>query len=275
MTYVTQSPDTAIAAERYLFNLWRSQSPGQRARQLNQSTLEARKTAWYLARITLADRSKAQQIHGFLQKVLDNGLINSLNQVGEMTMAGVMDEILIVTRILDSLGIPYLVGGSVASGIWGEIRYTQDIDLVVDLHAYQVEALITAFSPRFYLSEVAIREAIALGTSFNLIDNDTGWKIDFFILTPDPFQQNRFQRKQSITIDETDKTVNISSPEDTILQKLIWYNAGQKQSDQQWRDILGIIKLQQSSLDWAYLQHWAETLNLAIELNLALTTSKL
>ena len=275
MTYVTQAPDTAIAAEHHLFNLWRSQSPTQRARQLNQSTLEARKTAWYLARRTLADGRKTQQIHYFLQKVLDNGLIGFVTCTGEITMTGVMDEILIVTAILNSLEIPYLVGGSVASGIWGEIRYTQDIDLVVDLQAHQVESLVTAFSPRFYLSEVAIQEAIALGTSFNLIDNDTGWKIDLFILTSDPFQQSRFQRQQIIAIDEAGNTVNISSPEDTILQKLIWYDMGQKQSTQQWRDILGMIKLQQSSLDLAYLRQWAEVLNLVTELNLALTTSKL
>lgn len=272
--YVTQAPDTAIAAERHLFNLWRSQSPSQRARQLSQSTLEARKIAWHLSGMGLTVQDKACQVYGFLQKVLDDGLVKSVNHTGEITMTGVMEEILIIADILDALEIPYLVGGSVASGIWGEIRYTQDIDLVVDLQKHQIEALITAFSPRFYLSEVAIREAIDLSTSFNLIDNDTGWKVDFFILTSDSFQQNRFQRKQRITIDESANTINISGPEDTILQKLIWYSMGQQQSGQQWRDILGIIKLQQSSLDLAYLKQWAQTLNLARELESALATSK-
>lgn len=184
-----------------------------------------------------------------------------------------MEELLVIAQILDSLHIPYLVGGSVASGIWGEIRYTQDIDLVVDLQCVHIELLVNACSPRFYLSEVAIREAIARGNSFNLIDNDTGWKINLFILTTDPFQQNRFQRKKAIAFDETGKIFNISSPEDTILQKLIWYNLSQKRSSKQWRDILGIIKLQQSSLDWAYLHRWAETLDLARDLELALTES--
>ncbi len=275
MTYVTQSIDTAIAAELHLFNLWRSQSPAQRARQINQSTRDARKTAWYIAKTTLADHTKAQQIYYFLQKVLDDRFIEYVNQEGDITMTGVMEEILIIADILDSLDIPYLVGGSVASGIWGEIRYTQDIDLVVDLQKNQIESLIDACLPRFYLSEVAIKEAIALGSSFNLIDNDTGWKIDLFVLTVDPFQQNRFQRRRSITIDETNKTFNVSSPEDTILQKLIWYDMGQKQSSQQWRDILGIIKLQQSVLDMVYLRQWAETLSIVTELELALTVSNL
>jgi hypothetical protein len=90
------------------------------------------------------------------------------------------------------------VGGSVASGIWGKMRYTQEIDLVADFQENQIELLVNAFSPRFYVSEFSIREAIKLGNSFNLIDNETGWKIDIFILTQEPFQKSRFQRRQKI-----------------------------------------------------------------------------
>jgi hypothetical protein len=69
------------------------------------------------------------------------------------------------------------------------------------------------------------------------------------------------------------QTLNFSSPEDTILQKLLWYQMTQKQSAQQWRDILGIFKLQQSELDFAYLQQWANLLQLSEELEQALKES--
>ena len=273
--YKTQSHDTAIAAELVLFNLWRSWNPLQRAIQLNHNTQSARFTAWHIAKTTLADHNKAQQIRYFLKKVLDHRLLDYLDISGDLQMTGAIDEALIVAEILESLGIPYLVGGSVASGIWGEMRYTQDIDLVADLKENQIEPLINAFSPRFYLSETAIKEAIQLGQSFNLIDNQTGWKIDIFILTQDPFQQSRFEHQQQISVNEIGQTLNFSSPEDTILQKLIWYRLTQQESTQQWRDILGILKLQQSALDFTYLQRWAETLRLSAELEQALQDSLL
>jgi hypothetical protein len=256
-----------------LFNIWRSQSIFQRITNLNYHTLSARSTAWYIAKTTLVNQNQNQQIRYFLRKVLDDHLIDYLEIQGEMKMVGAIEEALIVAEILESLDIPYLVGGSVASGIWGEMRYTQVLDLVADVKEPQIALLVDAFSPRFYLSEIAIREAIKSGNSFNLIDQQTGWKIDIFILTQDPFQQIRFQHKQNITVNEIGQKLNFSSPEDTILQKLIWYQISQKQSAQQWRDILGILKLQQSALDFTYLEYWANILELSPELEQALKES--
>jgi len=201
-SYQTQSYDTAIAAELTLFALWRSRTPTQRATHLNHNTRSARFTAWHIAKTTLATQNKTQQIRYFLKKVLDPSWIDCLEIPGDIKMTGAIEEALIVAEILESLGIPYLVGGSVASGIWGETRYTQDIDLVADLRESQIERLINAFSPRFYISEIAIREAIELGYSFNLIDHQTGWKIDIFILTQDPFKQSIFQRRQQISVND-------------------------------------------------------------------------
>ncbi|MGL5136044.1 MAG: hypothetical protein ACRC78_26220, partial [Planktothrix sp.] len=228
--YKTQSSDTAIASELALFNIWRSWNPLQRATHLNHNTRSARSTAWHIAKTTLATQSKNQQIRYFLKKVLDHNWIDYLEIQGEIKMTGAIEEALIVAEILDSLGIPYLVGGSVASGIWGEMRYTQDIDLVADLKESQIELLLNAFSPGFYISEIAIQEAIKSGSSFNLIDHQTGWKIDIFVLTQEPFKQSKFQRRQRISVNEMGQTLNFSSPEDTILQKLLWYQMTQKQS---------------------------------------------
>jgi len=270
--YKTQSSDTTIAAELILFELWRSWTPTQRAINLNYNTRAARSTAWYIAKTTLATQSKTQQVRYFLKKVLDSNLIDALEMQGELKMIGAIEEALVVAGILESLGISYLVGGSIASGIWGEMRYTQDIDLVADIKESQINLLLEAFTPRFYLSEIAIREALESGNSFNLIDNQTGWKVDIFILTQDSFKQSNFQRRRQISVDETGQTLIFSSPEDMILQKLLWYQMTQ-QSSQQWRDILGILKLQQPALDFAYLQQWADTLQLLAALDQAFRES--
>ncbi|WP_330202769.1 hypothetical protein [Cyanobacterium sp. Dongsha4] len=270
-TYKTQSEDTDIISEMVLFALWRSWDKTKKAIHLNHNTHNARSTAWHIAKTYLPNKS--QQINYFLRKVLNLKYINKLSVGEKITMTGVIEETLIVAKILESLGISYHVGGSVASGIWGEMRYTQDIDLVVDIQESQIQLLVNAFSPRFYISEIAVREAIALRRSFNLIDNETGWKIDIFILDDDPFQLSRFHRKKEISVNDMGESLNFSSAEDTILQKLIWYRQTQKQSTQQWRDILGIFKLQQSELDFTYLQVWAKKLKLSTELELALQES--
>ena len=188
-------------------------------------------------------------------------------------MLGVIEEALVVISVLESLGIDYFIGGSVASGIWGELRYTQDLDLIADIQQHHIKKLFKAFSPRFYISESAMREAIEEKQSFNLIDNHTGWKIDIFILASDLFHQNQFQRRQMLTVDEQKNTLWFSSAEDTILQKILWYRLSQKQSEQQWRDVLGILKLQNDRLDIEYLQHWAHFLNVYGDLEQALTQS--
>lgn len=268
-TYKTQSEDTDIISEKVLFSIWRSWNATKKAINLNQNTYNARATAWHIAKTN----RKIQPIQYFFKKVLDSKYIDKLSIGEKITMTGVIEETLLVATILESIGISYHVGGSVASGIWGEMRYTQDIDLVADIQKSQIPQLIEAFSPRFYLSEIAIKEAIEFGQSSKLIDNETGWKIDIFILNQEPFQIARFQRKKQVSIDEMGQTLNFSSPEDTILQKLIWYKKTHKQSAKQWRDILGILKLQQSNLDFTYLNKWAQTLKLSQELEQVLQES--
>ena len=67
-------------------------------------------------------------------------------------------------------------------------------------------------------------------------------------------------------MDEIGNYLNFSTAEDTILQKLLWHKMTESVSGQQWRDILGILKLQKLKLDWQYLRHWAEILNVSVEL---------
>ncbi|MFB2983641.1 hypothetical protein [Microseira sp. BLCC-F43] len=59
----------------------------------------------------------------------------------------------------------------------------------------------------------------------------------------------------------------IASPEDVILAKLLWRQ--QSQSQKQWTDVLGILKVQAEHLERGYLTEWAEQLGLVDDLNLA------
>ena len=41
-----------------------------------------------------------------------------------------------VTNVLEKLGIPYLIGGSLASTLYGMVRTTQDSDIIADMIIY-------------------------------------------------------------------------------------------------------------------------------------------
>jgi hypothetical protein len=76
-----------------------------------------------------------------------------------------------VAYILETLNIPYLVGGSIASTMYGIVRTTQDVDLVAELHAEHIKPLLQMLDPAFYIDAEAVAEAVRRRSSFNLIHN--------------------------------------------------------------------------------------------------------
>lgn len=170
-------------------------------------------------------------------------------------------ELLIrVVRVLEELGIDYMLTGSLASSIQGAPRLTHDIDLVVALSSDFADRLFRAFDPlEFYLSRQAIDEAVEQGRMFNLLEFVSGDKVDFWLLTDDPFDQSRFARKQPVEL--LDIRVNVSSPEDTILVKLRWAKeAGGSQK--QYANAQAVYELQGAALDLGYMNIWAGRLQI-------------
>jgi len=180
-----------------------------------------------------------------------------------------------VSDILESLDIDYFVGGSIASSIYGELRATQDIDMVVALQPNHIEAFTLALSNHFYFDQEDITQAVAHPSSFNIIHLETMIKVDIFVLDSNPINQTEMQRRQSIAVDGDNKKISIATPEDIIIQKLDWYRKGDEISDRQWRDVLGILKVQAKNLDQKYLLQWAQTLHLSDLLNRAFQESGL
>lgn len=64
------------------------------------------------------------------------------------------------------------------------------------------------------------------------------------------------------------------SPEDVILQKLRWYDAGQRISERQWRDVLGVLKVRAGTLDEGYLRQQAADAGLGELLEQALDDAR-
>lgn len=174
-------------------------------------------------------------------------------------------ELLIrIVRALDSAGIPYMVTGSLASSLQGEPRATHDIDLVVSIAADAATNLAAAFPPpRYHLDTGSIRRAVSRRDMFNLIDIETGDKADFWILTDDVFDRERFARRRFDEI--AGARIAVSSPEDTILMKLRWAKLSGG-SEKQYADALRVYEVQSGELDLEYLRDWAERLAVSKQL---------
>lgn len=178
---------------------------------------------------------------------------------------------LLVIDALEALNVPYLIGGSFAAAVYGVARMTADADLVADVRFEHVESLSSRLSADFYLDAESIREAIRHRSSFSLIHLKTMFKVDVFLPKPRPYSQAQMERRvQQPLSTEFERRAYFSSAEDSVLSKLEWYRLGGEVSDRQWRDILGIIKMQGERLDLAYLRQWAAALNVADLLEKAL-----
>jgi hypothetical protein len=161
---------------------------------------------------------------------------------------------------LETLGLRYFVTGSIASTYFGEPRFTNDIDVVVDLPPSHVTALCNAFPPpEFYLSEDAVRQAIELRTQFNIIHPASGLKIDVMIPQDTPFDRSRFTRATRITPD-VDYQVSFASAEDVIIKKMEFYRDGG--SEKHLRDITAILKINGHQIDRTYIANWVTQLGL-------------
>lgn len=163
-----------------------------------------------------------------------------------------------VIQVLDQVGIQYMITGSVASSLQSEPRSTHDIDIVITIKESKVHELVKAFSPGdFYLDEHSILDAISRQSMFNLIDLKSGDKVNFWILTNEPFDQSRFSRKCSEEFTEIE--IQVSSPEDIILAKLRWSKLSGG-SEKQFNDALRVYEVQYGKLDLDYLNNWVKRL---------------
>jgi hypothetical protein len=169
-----------------------------------------------------------------------------------------------VIDALDSLNVPYVVGGSMASIVHGTVRSTMDVDVVTDLKPDQVEQFLSLLKDDFYFDESAARQAVMAQSNFNLIHLDTMFKVDLFIPKARVFDSQQLARRVGLKlVPDSESTIWVLSAEDTILIKLEWFMLGGETSERQWLDILGVIRNQGSSLDLGYLRETAQLLNVA------------
>ena len=181
-----------------------------------------------------------------------------------------LQAVLALTSLLDSLDIPYAIGGSLASSTWGEPRSTNDADLIVRIRPDQVDAVLDRLQPEFYVPEQLARMAVTQRRSFNVIHQATMEKVDLFIASSSRLDRGQLRRRREEVIALPNGKAWVTAPEDIVLRKLVWFRTGSGISDRQWRDILGVLKQQQDALDGPYMREVATDAGVADLLDTAL-----
>ena len=174
-----------------------------------------------------------------------------------------LDVAILVARALESLGLRYLIGGSLASSLHGVPRSSHDADMLAEVPQTRADDIARLLEPQFYVDANMIRDAIRHRISFNVIHYDSGFKVDVFVLTNDAMPQEEMRRRQPHDVGDAAGPVFFATAEDMVLQKLAWYRAGGESSDRQWTDVLGILKVKGSTLDFAYVRRWAPVMGVA------------
>lgn len=167
-----------------------------------------------------------------------------------------------IISILDNIGIDYFITGGFAVAIWGRPRSTSDIDAVIQIRQPQIGQLVKVLREIFklgYVDEEASREAVRNKGEFNFIDPETGLKVDFWVAKNDVRTTLQFKRRILKVI--SDKKVYFISPEDLILNKLLWHK--QSSSAFQLADVESVFKLSSRKLDMKYLKKWTVKLDIA------------
>ncbi len=186
---------------------------------------------------------------------------------------GPLDLVRQVAHLLDELDIPYALGGSMASSLFGEPRSTVDVDIAIRLAPDQGIELLERAEADFYVPVEAARAAIEANASFNLVDVTAGLKVDLFVLGDGLLDQMQIDRRINVAIPGIATGIWVTSPEVQVLRKLDWYRRGGWTSDRQWRDVVGILRTTHP-LDTGSLLEAARSIGLDDVLTVALEQAR-
>ncbi len=154
-----------------------------------------------------------------------------------------------VVSVLERLRMPYMVVGGFAAITYGELRFTADVGIVVDMSLNHVDAFVAAFpTPDYYVSREAILDSLQRRSPFNVIQPSTGAKADLVPLPADLRTRAAFTRRQSIVYDAAaNRAADFATPQDTLIAKLCAYQ--ETGSERHLRDARGILVTQGDRLD--------------------------
>ena len=179
-------------------------------------------------------------------------------------------------EVLHELRIPYVVGGSLASILHGELRLTNDIDIAIAQTSGRLDALARLLEREFVVDCDAMAKAQREQSSFGAIYRSGVVFVDVEVRALGGHFAEQLKRAQKQPIGaESNQFAFFCTAEDAVLQKLGWCRSPEGVSEGEWRDVLGVLKHSRERVDISYLREWAATLGVTALLQRALVESGL
>jgi hypothetical protein len=269
----TQSVDTHPDAERIMIELIRSSPVSKRFRlvqSLTQSAFWSNIHAWRESHPEVSEPEAAVHFCSCSYGIALAQLVQAVIEKSEswhMQPIDLLAVMLPAQHAFDELHVPYYLGGSIASSLYGMQQLAQDIDLVVDLGEQTLPSLFALLGQHYLLDEEEIRKAVPTRRSFPLIHLNSLMKVDVVLPKHEPFDTFMRQLITCYTLDERYPPFQLASATEMILFKVQRYQrdehsrADGMQNDAEWNDILDMLKVQGPDLDLTLLAQWAGKLD--------------
>ena len=156
--------------------------------------------------------------------------------------------------ILESLKIPYMLSGSLATNLYGIPRATEDADFVLQIEGAEIREIVGKLPDEILFQQQATFETITASQKYECFMRGSSFRIELFLLTTDEYDQFRFSRRYRI---ETPYgAIWVPTVEDVVVNKLLWVQRAKRLKDTD--DVRNVIGVQQNFIDWEYVHRWCE-----------------
>jgi hypothetical protein len=261
----TQSLDTTPAFERVQIARVRAFSPAKKITSVRSWTHSLTYANVYAHSTEATPLSAQERITQFLLREYGQALALCFQQYAERHAAWTLPDpdlqptLLASGELFTQLGIRYALCGSIAGSVYGLPRSAQDVDFSADIRAEHLPSFLEHVPTAFLFDEQHVLQAIARTAPFSLLHLSSLIKVD--IIPPScSFEEYALRQAQPIQLIEGEAPLQMLRPEDILLLGFVWYRRTGEKADDQWNDLLGLLKVQAPLLNLAYLVEQAKLL---------------